>query len=317
MTNEEMYINQYKAGLTIRQIAIQNNTSYEAVRKVLKNKVEWRKKYISDFTESQITEAIRMFDDGKTVKEIALWYEISPPAISRLLHANNRTPDCSAKRYDILRASPINFVQKQFIVGHLLGDGCLYRDGNNSLYKISIAQKKAHAQYFHWKRAMLDPFVNAWRENIDKRGNSVMLNATTICHPGLKFFADAFYTNDRVKIVPKNLDLYFTPLSLAVWIMDDGSLNHGINMRIASMGFSPECHLRLQGYLKSVFDIRSKIMAYRYKGKEYQQITLNKLNTQKLSDIIRPHVVQCMKYKIMSESSTTKCQAPERDDDRV
>ena len=38
--------------------------------------------------------------------------------------------------------------------------------------------------------------------------------------------------------IPKNLDMYFTPLALAVWIQDDGNLNEGVNMRICSMGFT-------------------------------------------------------------------------------
>lgn len=313
----EIYIKQYEAGLTIKQIALENNVSYEHVRKCLKGKVKWRKKYVSDFTEDQKRKALSMFDDGESVKNIAKWFEISAPAMSRLLKANGREPDYSGRRYEILRATPINFVQKQFLVGHLLGDGCLYRDGKNSLYKVSIAQKKAHEQYFHWKIAMLYPFVNTWRENEDKRKNSVMLNATSICHQDLKFFAESFYTKDRVKIVPRKLDMYLTPLSLAVWIMDDGNLNSGVNMRIATMNFSYEDHLRLQEYLKSIFGLRSKIMVFKYKGKEYNQITLNKKNTQKLSDIIRPYIVDCMKYKIMSESSTTERQALETTSDDI
>jgi DNA-binding NarL/FixJ family response regulator len=89
---EEIYINQYKTGLTIQQIAEQNKVSYESVRKILKGQVEWRKKYVSDFTEEQIKSILEMFDNGKFVKDIAIWYEISPPAISRLLQANNITP---------------------------------------------------------------------------------------------------------------------------------------------------------------------------------------------------------------------------------
>lgn len=311
------YINEYNIGLSIREIAEKHNVSYESVRKQLKGNVNWRKKYLSDFTKEQVQKALNMFDEGKLVKDIAKWFEISPPAISRLLLANNRKPDSSAKKYDLLRAVPLTFKQKQFIVGHLLGDGCLYRDGENSLFKLTLTQKKEHQQYFHWKRVMLDPFVNNWRENVDKRGNSVMLQATTICHPELKQFADLFYTKDRIKIVPKNIDMFFTPLSLAIWIMDDGNLNNGVNMRIATMGFSYEDHIVLQNLLVQCFDIRSKIMEFKYKGKKYNQLTLNKLNTQKLSDIIRPYVVDCMKYKIMSESSTTICQAPINGEDRV
>ena len=303
--DKDIFIEEYRLGLTIRDISKKHGVSYETVRKALKGAIPWRRKYLSDFTEEQVKKALDMFDNKKSVKEIANWFEISAPAISRLLKAYNREPDSSAKRYEILRATPLNLVQKQFLIGHLLGDGCLYRDGKNSLYKVSLSQKKDHEQYFHWKRVLLDPFVNAWRENRDKRGNSVMLNATSICHPDFKQFADMFYTSARIKIVPKNLDMFVAPLSLAVWVMDDGNLNAGVNMRIATMGFSHDDQLELQSLLKRSFDIRSKIMKFRYKSKVYEQLTLNKRNTQILSDLVRPHIIDCMRYKIMPESPTT------------
>lgn len=317
LKNQKSIINDYNAGLTIKEIANKYNFSYEKTRKILKGKVNWRRKYISDFTEEQIQKALDMFDNKKSVKEIAKWFEISPPAISRLLRANNREPEISSRKYNLLRATPISAKQKQFIVGHLLGDGCLYRDGKNSLYKLTVAHKKAHKEYFHWKMMMLDPFINTWRESIDKRGNSAMLQTTTICHQELKQFADMFYTKERIKVVPKNLDMFMTPLALAVWIMDDGNLNAGVNMRIATMSFSYEDHVELQSLLKRVFGVRSKIMEFKYKGKKYNQLTLNKKNTQKLSDIIRPHVVECMQYKIMPGSSTTERQTSNKDDDTV
>lgn len=293
------YIEQYNSGLTIRQIAELNNTSYETIRKSLKNNVVWRKKYISDFTKEEIELALQMFNSGKSVKDISIHFEISAPAISRFLKSNNRIPISSAKKYDDLRNISLTKIQKQFVVGHLLGDGCLYKDSEHSNYKLSLSQKKDHAQYFHWKREMLSPFVNSWRENIDKRKNSIMLNATTICHPDFNFFADSFYKINRTKIVPSNLEEYFTPLALAVWIMDDGNLNEKVNMRIATMSFSYHDHIILQNYLKNIFAINCNIMNYNYKEKQYYQITFNKENTQKLSDIIRPYIVNCMSYKIM------------------
>ena len=76
-------------------------------------------------------------------------------------------------------------------------------------------------------------------------------------------------------------------------------------MRISSMNFTEQENYKLQDYLKRCFDLRSKVMGYKYKGVQYWMLTLNKENTQKLSDIIRPYVVDCMKYKLMPESSTT------------
>ena len=48
-----------------------------------------------------------------------------------------------------------------------------------------------------------------------------------------------------------------------------------------------------------------------------KDIFVEQKNTQKLSDIIRPHVIDCMRYKLMSESSTTTCQAPNKGEDIV
>jgi hypothetical protein len=298
----------YESGLTIREISERINFSYEKVRLILKsNKIKWRKNYLSDFTNDQIQNIINRFNNKETIEEIAKWYEISPPAISRLLKSKNIEVTPLGRKYDILRETPINTIQKQFLIGCILGDGCLYKDSENSNYKLSFGHCKAQEQYFHWKIMMMDPFINGFRESNDKRGNSIMLQAATITHKDFNYFAKLFYTHDRKKIIPDNLDMFFTPLSLAVWIMDDGNLNEGVNMRIATMSFTEQENYKLQDYLKRCFDLNSKVMGFKYKGKQYYQLTLNKKNTQKLSDIIRPYIVDCMKYKLMPESSTTTC----------
>lgn len=302
------FVDDYKNGLTIREIAVKHGFSYETVRKSLINsKVNWNRKYVSEFSKEDVNKVVEMFDANESVKEIAKLFKISPPAISRLLKANNREPVCSSRKYDILRQTPINFIQKQFIVGHLLGDGWAYRDGPDSMYKIGIGQKIAHAQYFHWKVAMMDPFVNGFYETYNEKKNSRMLQTSTICHHGFKFFADLFYDSQRIKHVPDGLEMYMTPLALATWVMDDGSLNGGVNQRIATHSFTQEENYKLRNLICSVFDIRSKVMEFRYKGKLYYNLTINKENTKKLSDIVRPHIVDCMKYKLMTESSTTIC----------
>lgn len=305
--DNKIAIELYEAGLTIRQVADKLNVSYETARKTLKASVKWRKNYLSDLTKDEINNILERFDAGETVCKIAQDYDFSGPAISRLLRANNRVPDCSSKRYDIIRETPLNKQQKQFIIGHLLGDGCLYRDGKNSTFKMTVAQCKKQELYFHWKVAMMDPFINCWRESVDKRDNSIMLQTTTICHKELNRYAQMFYGEDRIKIVPKDIANHMTALSLAVWIMDDGNLNSGVNMRIATMSFTYDENVLLQGVLYSLFDIRSKVMGFKYKGKQYWQLTLNKDNTQKLSDLIRPYVIESMSYKIMPRSSTTEC----------
>lgn len=309
--NNKDLVNFYNDGLTIKQISEKTGIKAYKVNSTLKEeKVTWRKRYLSDLTEKEIEEITSKFLKKITIQQIAKEHIISAPAISRLLKSKGYEVISSSKKYDILRQSPINKKQQDFIVGTLLGDGCLYKEGENTLYKLSFGHCEAQLEYFHWKVAYMDPFINGFNKNVDKRGNSVMYNAATICHKDYKKFANMFYTKDRKKIVPDNLDIYFTPLSLAVWYCDDGNLNEGVNARFSTMNFDYKDHEKLQSYLLRCFDLRSKIAPYNYKGKSYLYLSMNKKNTQKLSDIIRPHVVKCMQYKIMPplESSTTTCQ---------
>jgi hypothetical protein len=312
MTNEELKT-LYEAGLTIREISSRSGFSYEKVRQILKSqKVKWSRNYISDLTPEQVSDIVKRFDDGESIKKISKWYELSPPAIARLLKSQNREAIPSNRKYDILRQTPINSIQKQIIVGGLLGDGCLYKDTKNSNFKYSFGHCLAQEQYFHWKVAMLDPFINTFHKSVDKRENSIMLQTATITHQGLNKFGEMFYDENRIKYVPDNLDMFLTPIALAIWIMDDGNLNMGVNMRIQSQGFTEKDNYKLRDYLYRCFGLSSKVMIYRYKDneKKYYILTLNKENTQKLSDIIRPYVVDCLKYKLMPESSTTTCRNP-------
>lgn len=301
----------YQDGLTLKQIAKIKKIAPKTIGKILKNaKISFRKKYLIDLTDKEVEDIIFKFKNKKTIKEIAKEYEISAPAISRLLKSKQIEVVCSERKYDILRQTPINKKQQELIVGNVLGDGCIYREGKNGLYKLSFGQCEKQLEYFLWKYAMLDPFVNTYRKSIDKRGNSIMYQAATICHKDFKKFADMFYDQNRKKHIPDNLDMYLTPLSLCVWYLDDGSLNSGVNARIHTLCFTYEDHIKLQDYLVRCFDLRSKIWKRNYKNKIYYGLSLNKENTQKLSDIIRPYVVDCMKYKIMPpslEPSTTTC----------
>lgn len=300
LSNKEVddSIKLYNSGLTLKQISEKLNCSYEKVRSSLKGKLKWKRSYITDLAPEEVTEIVNMFDEQISIKEIALKYKISEPTVSRLLKSFNREAIPISRKYDILRATPINSIQKEFLVGNLLGDGCLYKDNKKSNFKLSFSHQEKHAEYFHWKISMMDPFINNWYKSNNPKKNSVMLHTATICHPDFNKFGEMFYTKDRIKIIPDNLNTYLTPLALAVWIMDDGNLNN-VNMRIESSSFTKEENEKLVDYIKDCFNLDSKVMGFKYKNKQYWQMTLDKKNTQILSEIIRPHVVECMKYKLL------------------
>lgn len=306
MMNIDNLVKAYNSGLTIKEIAKIYNVSYEYVRKNIKGKVNWRRRYISDFSKQEVSDIISLFDKNITVEEIAKRYRISAPAISRLLKANNRTPICSSRKYDILRQTPFNNTHKDIIIGMMLGDGCIYRDGKNSLYKLSFGHKEEHSEYFHWLVAMMDPFINTWRRSVDKRKNSIMLQTATICHKEFSRYANMFYDDQRIKHVPKDIENYMTPMALAIWVCDDGNLKNKVNMRLCTQSFTQKENELLRNMLYIKFDIKSKVMVYKYKGKIYYHLTLKKEATQRLSDIVREYMPESMLYKIMPTSETKR-----------
>lgn len=253
------------------------------------------RKYAKDEDKNQI---IKRYNSGETINSIARSIEMSPPAISRLLKNNGIHVVSNINKYESIRKMHLNKHQKSIIVGTLLGDGCLYSDNKKPPYKLSFGHTIKQEEYFMMKYNALKPFTTTITKSLDKRGNSTLLQTRTMCHPDLNRYYDLFYSNK--KKINGSIGNHMTPLSLAIWIMDDGSLNAGVNLRIATMSFDYDDHIILQGMLKGVFGIRSKIMPFRYRGKTYNQLTLNKRNTVILSDTIRDHVVPSMRYKIIN-----------------
>ena len=209
------------------------------------------------------------------------------------------------RKYYHLREIPLEQRHKDFIIGTLLGDGCLARGGKKSNFRLSFAHCEKQKDYFLWKFDFLKPFTNNFYKSIDKRGNSTMYQTKSICHKELNQYADMFYDSSRKKHIPENIEELLTPLGLAIWLMDDGNLNEKVNIRMSSMGFSFEEHEKLQNALRNKFGIECVIRDYKYKNKMYNMLWFNKENSLKYSNLVRPHIVESMKYKIMEEPSET------------
>lgn len=295
---------EYKNGKSISEIAKNFNITENEVRSFLKTQLNWYHRSVSDLTLSEQVQIYEMYiSKNYSVLEISDKYQISAPSIIKLLRGLGvKRVYHKGRKYEILKQTPFNKKQKEFIVGTLLGDGCIRKSGK--IPRLCIVHSKKYEQYFHWKLSQLDKFFNLWREQIDKRKNSVLLYSETLQHPGLIKFYNEFYSSGK-KIIPKNLDIYMTPYALAVWFLDDGTLNSGTNHRIHTNCFSYEEQVELQALLKRCFDLTCKII----KRKDDQYIlSFKRKETVKLSNIIGPYVIDQMKYKLRMSldcSSTT------------
>jgi hypothetical protein len=155
------------------------------------------------------------------------------------------------------------------------------------IYKSSVARlKEGQSSYF----------------GIYKRD---YFNTLTI--PSLKFFADMFYTYDSkqqkwIKDVPLKTQTFLNPRALAYFYMDDGVLKwlgHSNAMRICTENFSLEGVKRIQKSLKNLYNIDTGLTKKTLKnGKVGFRITIPETSSHTFRDLIKPHLVECMKYKV-------------------
>lgn len=84
-----------------------------------------------------------------------------------------------------------------------------------------------------------------------------LLRFKTYSFSSFNFIHESFYFNN-LKIVPKDLDMYFTPLSLAVWIMDDGSKSSS-GMKLCTEGFRVDDVKYLQTIIYKNFGLQTSL----------------------------------------------------------
>jgi hypothetical protein len=114
--------------------------------------------------------------------------------------------------------------QEELLVGMLLGDAHLERQRGARTARLKIEHSVRQSAYVDWKYGEWRDWVRTPPRVRDRRNrlgtSSTNVGFSTLSHVELEQFRERFYRDHR-KVVPEDLGL--TPLSMAVWFMDDGS----------------------------------------------------------------------------------------------
>jgi len=114
--------------------------------------------------------------------------------------------------------------QRQLLEGMLLGDAHLERQRGALSARLKIEHSVAQSAYVDWKYAEWRDWVRTPPRERARRNRlgteSVNRGFNTLSHDEFERFRLRFYGGRR-KVVPADLEL--TPVSMAVWFMDDGS----------------------------------------------------------------------------------------------
>lgn len=182
--------------------------------------------------------------------------------------------------------------QKEILVGTLLGDSCLIPNIWGKNYRLQVSHSRTQKELVDWKYKIFknftlsspkyDKIINAWKFR-------------TISHPEFTDLYKGFYRNKK-KIVPKDIVKVITPVGLAVWFMDDGSIGPRKQGYILnSQCFSLEENLKLKYCLEKKFGITEVSI---HKDKKFHRLYIKLSSMKKFFVTVSPHIIPSMKYKL-------------------
>ena len=188
----------------------------------------------------------------------------------------------------------LNDDQLQIIYGSYLGDGHIGITKKNR-YRLRIVHCDKQKDYCKWKANM---FGIDELKYIEKNGYSHK--------PAYRFQTQIFdLSNDipkNTKVVPDWLIDKLDEKGIAIWYMDDGTINKrelkdgsiSNYISIHSNNFDFDTHIK---FVKKFERYGIKCIINKTKGK-YYYLRFNKENTLKLLNLIKPYIHKSMHYKI-------------------
>lgn len=189
---------------------------------------------------------------------------------------------------------------RDIIVGSILGDACVERNGKNVRLRIDHGQ--AQRALVEWKYQHLAEMVSSPPRRVevfDQRTQRtyVHFRFDTRSLEVLNEFFDLFYGQDGIKRIPLEIGSYLSSaLSIAVWYMDDGGRRSDCRSGyFNTQAFRPEEVDVLRECLLVNFNLvtRTHFAACR------PRIYVAQAHFQHLCDLIRPHVIPDMRYKLL------------------
>ena len=195
-----------------------------------------------------------------------------------------------------MRAAPFTQRQKDIAAGSLLGDAYLRPSGNS--YALSFAHGEKQRGYLEWKLFEFQNFVATkefYTHETDFHGNAPTHSFSTISHPFLTELRALCYPNGVKHVSREWLDL-LSPLSLAVWYMDDGSRNRRYGTVVLCTNcFPADEQAIIIEYFLSRYGIEPKVEPRR-NGQSVLRINVSQ--TKAFLEIVAPHIPECMSYKL-------------------
>lgn len=196
-----------------------------------------------------------------------------------------------------LKAIPFNQDQLDVMYGSVLGDAYL-RSSSKKSWSLTFSHGEKQLEYLKWKLNIYDKFVTTKKfgtMNRDFHGNATVYSFATISHPDITSAYHLTHPNG-IKLVTDDWLELLSPLSLAVWYMDDGSLNkrYGTIVMSTNAYSLNELDLMIHWFEKK-HNIHAKLEKRR---NDQYALRINASESKLFRSIISDYIPKCMSYKL-------------------
>lgn len=189
--------------------------------------------------------------------------------------------------------------QQKIILGSILGDGGVYVKKGYPRAYYAVKQSSRYSEYVNW---LFSELRNLCPSEIKQRKDNRQLYFYSSPSEYFTKIQLLFY-KDRVKKVPENIkEILKSPLSLAVWFMDDGTLDYRPKdhcaFHLCTNCFSKEDTKILIDTLNENFGIVASLHYTLCRGKRHSRIYIGTKGRDRFIKLISPHILNCFKYKL-------------------
>ena len=208
-------------------------------------------------------------------------------------------------RVMLAQADYLSDLQWQVVRGALMGDGALSQNrlSGNRGARFRMSHSPKQAAYIDWKASL---FSNIRQSRSTNSKGDIFIDLTPL--PELAELREAVYRGGQKHLSSNYLES-LTPLSLAIWYMDDGSFSiraKGLQERthdgsgrseICVEAMAEDTRQRLVEHLAGAFDLHPTLSLRGARKKAV--LTFDKDETAKLHARIAPYVHPSMDYKLL------------------
>lgn len=188
--------------------------------------------------------------------------------------------------------------QRNVLIGSILGDGGIYLTSSKPHFYFK--QKESSKDYVFW---IYNYFHSFCKSPPKKRVDNNQWYFRTRGVELLSEFHRNFYDkNGRKKIPSKIKNLLTSPLSIAIWYMDDGTLDYRqkshCSFTLMTNCFTIKETKLLSETLWENFKIYSTVQNPHCRGKSYPRIYIGSKGRSRFIETIFPFIHECFLYKL-------------------